>query len=273
MRSNLFEIKYFETYYFANIISNILREPFAYFRSLDEFFGENNYRNFFKPFPKISRLHHFIMFIIESINFEEINSEQIKAIASHKTKLWIEMAFEHYEFKFESFDNWIVSQEKSRMDINEDDIIEYLNEIQLSGPYELLLERMANEIFFILFLNRQVLQWFNNLVANQIQHCYLEEIDIEDLVFFRRDGILKRVNIPNWVRKAVFHRDRGLCVNCNKDLSGLLSIGSTENFDHMVPLAIGGINDVTNIQLLCEACNKSKHAKQIQTSSKYEKWY
>ena len=47
----------------------------------------------------------------------------------------------------------------------------------------------------------------------------------------------------------------------------------TGNFDHIIPLALGGINDVTNIQLLCESCNKSKGANKISTSTKYERWY
>ena len=273
MRPSLFEIKYFETYYFANIINNILRDPFAYLRSLDDFFGENNYKEFLEPFPKISRLHNFITFIIDSINYEEINDEQTEAFINRKTKLWIEIAFEHYEFEFESFDNWLLYQDKGRQDITEDDIVEYLNELQLSGPYEQLLERMAEEIFFILFLNRQTLQRFNSMIASQIQFRDLDELDREDLFFFKKSGILKRVNIPSWVQRAVLHRDRGMCVSCSKDISGLLNIGYTENFDHIIPLAVGGINDVTNIQLLCETCNKSKQAKEIETSLKYEKWY
>lgn len=31
--------------------------------------------------------------------------------------------------------------------------------------------------------------------------------------------------------------------------------------DHIVPLVAGGSNDITNIQLLCQFCNNSKHAK------------
>lgn len=33
--------------------------------------------------------------------------------------------------------------------------------------------------------------------------------------------------------------------------------------DHVVPLALGGANDITNIQPLCRACNSSKGAREI----------
>ncbi len=273
MRPNLFEIKYFETYYFANIINNVLRDPFPYLRSLNDFFGDHNYKNFLQPFPKISRLHEFIMFIVNSIHFEDINEKEVEAYISRKNRLWVEIAFEHYDYTYEKFDDWLLDQNKSRNETNEDDIIAYLNELQFCGPYQELLERMSEEIFFILFLNRQCLQQFNTMISNQIEDKELDELDEEDLIYFKKNGILKRINIPVWVQRAVLYRDRGMCASCNKDISGQISIGAIENFDHIIPLKLGGINDVTNIQLLCEACNKSKQAKSVSTSLKYERWY
>lgn len=60
------------------------------------------------------------------------------------------------------------------------------------------------------------------------------------------------------------------------DLTGILSISgsSSENYDHIVPLARGGLNDVTNIQLLCEDCNRQKlHHKAMTSDYYYEDWY
>ncbi|MFS7394050.1 HNH endonuclease [Carnobacterium maltaromaticum] len=45
------------------------------------------------------------------------------------------------------------------------------------------------------------------------------------------------------------------------------------NYDHIVPLNLFGLNDVTNIQLLCEECNMKKLDKNYSTSQFYEKWY
>lgn len=44
-------------------------------------------------------------------------------------------------------------------------------------------------------------------------------------------------------------------------------------FDHIVPLAAGGLNDVTNLQLLCRACNREKSADRLRPSAEYRRWY
>jgi len=60
----------------------------------------------------------------------------------------------------------------------------------------------------------------------------------------------KRPAIPEDVRIAVWRRDEGKCTKC----------GSRENleYDHIIPISKGGNNTVRNIELLCEACNRSK---------------
>jgi 5-methylcytosine-specific restriction endonuclease McrA len=58
--------------------------------------------------------------------------------------------------------------------------------------------------------------------------------------------------IPSAVRREVWVRDGGICVQC----------GSKERleFDHIIPVAMGGSNTTRNIQLLCEVCNREKSA-------------
>ena len=62
----------------------------------------------------------------------------------------------------------------------------------------------------------------------------------------------RRAAIPRDVKTAVWRRDEGRCVDC----------GSRENleFDHVIPVAMGGSNTERNIQLLCEPCNRGKGA-------------
>jgi HNH endonuclease/type III secretion system-like peptide-binding chaperone len=61
-----------------------------------------------------------------------------------------------------------------------------------------------------------------------------------------------RPAVPVEVRREVWTRDGGQCVDC----------GSRENleYDHIIPLSKGGANTVRNIELRCESCNRRKAA-------------
>lgn len=62
----------------------------------------------------------------------------------------------------------------------------------------------------------------------------------------------RRAPIPQDVKIAVWQRDAGRCVECGeqRDLE----------FDHIIPLAMGGANTMRNLQLLCGPCNRRKGA-------------
>jgi 5-methylcytosine-specific restriction endonuclease McrA len=62
----------------------------------------------------------------------------------------------------------------------------------------------------------------------------------------------RRGSIPADELREAWKRCDGQCVLC----------GSREKleFDHIVPVALGGSNTARNIQLLCEPCNRSKGA-------------
>jgi 5-methylcytosine-specific restriction endonuclease McrA len=57
-------------------------------------------------------------------------------------------------------------------------------------------------------------------------------------------------------------------------LSGLINLENLENYDHIVALARFGLNDVCNLQLLCERCNQvEKRDGDAVTSARYQSWY
>ena len=115
---------------------------------------------------------------------------------------------------------------------------------------------------------------FNDMMAAEVQRRANEDItNVEAAARFARPGVLRRVTIPKWAQRAVYFRDRGFCVFCHQDLTGIVNIGSAENYDHVVPLGRGGLNDVTNLQLLCSAGNSKKRMGEPMTSSQYEAWY
>lgn len=65
------------------------------------------------------------------------------------------------------------------------------------------------------------------------------------------DGSL-RESIASSVRQEVWDRDGGKCQKC----------GAKTNlqFDHVIPVSLGGANSAANLQILCESCNRLKGA-------------
>jgi len=59
--------------------------------------------------------------------------------------------------------------------------------------------------------------------------------------------------IPDDVKIFVWKRDGGSCIIC----------GARANleFDHIIPVALGGATTTRNLQLLCEPCNRKKGAR------------
>ena len=64
-----------------------------------------------------------------------------------------------------------------------------------------------------------------------------------------------RINIPQSVRKYVLQRDNYQCQSCGKK-----NTETTLNIDHIIALAKGGSNDLSNLQVLCGKCNQTKSA-------------
>ena len=67
-----------------------------------------------------------------------------------------------------------------------------------------------------------------------------------------QDPAPSRKAISDAVKAEVWKRDGGRCVEC----------GSKEqlNFDHVIPVALGGSNESANLQVLCSTCNRNKGA-------------
>ena len=65
-------------------------------------------------------------------------------------------------------------------------------------------------------------------------------------------GAPRRERIPRAIRLAVFERDGGCCAACGSrfDLQ----------YDHVIPLHLGGASTAANLQLLCADCNRAKGA-------------
>ncbi|HEX4832200.1 MAG TPA: HNH endonuclease [Trebonia sp.] len=62
----------------------------------------------------------------------------------------------------------------------------------------------------------------------------------------------RREHIPADLKRAVFERDGGQCVQCGSNFN--------LQYDHVIPVALGGATSEPNLQLLCADCNRAKSA-------------
>jgi 5-methylcytosine-specific restriction endonuclease McrA len=60
---------------------------------------------------------------------------------------------------------------------------------------------------------------------------------------------------PKLVRYVAFWRCSGNCQNCSKEL-----YPGSYQYDHIIPVSIGGKSDLANCQVLCRQCHNDKTA-------------
>jgi 5-methylcytosine-specific restriction endonuclease McrA len=91
--------------------------------------------------------------------------------------------------------------------------------------------------------------------AQMVKNEYLKEQQLYERILSpsTQEDTNARRPISESVRNEVWRRDQGMCVSC----------GSRERieFDHIIPVSLGGGNTARNIELLCEACNRAKSNK------------
>lgn len=88
--------------------------------------------------------------------------------------------------------------------------------------------------------------------AANTRRLRLEKAHALQAMTARLDVRARREPIPQDVKVAVWQRDGGRCATCGSNLN--------LEFDHIIPLAMGGANTMRNLQLLCETCNRRKGA-------------
>jgi hypothetical protein len=273
MYRELQTMAYYETYYYANVIGNVLKDTNPYLRNLNDWHEDREGPLFLTPFPKWSVLHDLSQFIILGLAYEQIDDIAIDSFAVNGDDLWVDKTLRYHGFTVPGFRPWLKERGTRSDDLTEEDANDYYSSLFESGELGDLLEHLSNEVFFLLFANRSLLSQLNEYAAAAVSHVSPDDVEDEHAQHLSAPGVLRRTSIPEWARRAVYFRDRGRCVLCNCDLTGLVSLQNDDHFDHIIPLKQSGLNDVTNLQLLCASCNQKKGARLVGTSDRYERWY
>lgn len=169
---------------------------------------ELNVNDFFEPlfettdeineFSKHSLLHSYCEWVIQQNIWDEeeniieiVRSEyKSKQYSRNTGTLWIDRAINHYCQANYDFLDWIKDSAKAvdqMSDVEIDDSrYDYLSNLQLGEEYDTCITRLSNEMFYILFQNREFLYRFNYYLAiyNKVKQ--------------------NRIFIPKWSQRAVF---------------------------------------------------------------------
>lgn len=267
---------YFDTYWVSSMVSEIIRDPFPFLRKVHELYENLElWPNWLiKPYQQRSLLHCFIGHAIDTVLDEYLDLEAEAIAERRKDTKWLERGLVAYGIDHVPFLKWAESKGTAREDICNDHIVDWWEQsLGYEDKRQEFIDRTIEEVFFLLFLDRELLRSLHDFASFHVRGLAIEDVPAESACFFESSGRLRRVKPPQWAQRAVFYRDRGKCVLCRRDLSGLLGVDAKVAFDHVVPLARGGLNDVTNLQLLCQKCNLEKQAGRPVTSNWVQCWY
>jgi hypothetical protein len=138
------------------------------------------------------------------------------------------------------------------------------NKVEVEAILELQADRaveLVREDQRAYWLFRNCFYWEDeNLNADDVKALALQRIRKRERQLATAHSLMRaeeagqpvRAPVPVEVRRPVFERDGGRCVECggNFDLQ----------YDHVIPFSLGGATTVDNLQLLCGDCNRKKGA-------------
>jgi hypothetical protein len=207
-------------------------------------------------FSKASVLAHFCFTMIRLYDLQRARKDPEEFDIDE-----LEAALRRHSVSFVSFQEFMRRNHSKAVDdaYVELDYLHSWMASQEEDTFASLWNRMTDEVFHLLFGNREFLLNFNLQLAAYRQEC--------------GHAPSRRCAIPQWVKRAVYFRERGKCALCKKDLSGLVAIDPKQHYDHIVPLKALGANDPCNMQLLCAKCNLGKAASVARTSVVYDPWW
>ena len=68
----------------------------------------------------------------------------------------------------------------------------------------------------------------------------------------------KIIRQREWNRKVLINKYNATCAHCGDQVNLIHDHPKQATIDHILPLSRGGLDNLTNMQLLCNDCNQSK---------------
>jgi hypothetical protein len=285
-------IKHTAIYYFLSQLDRFVTEDLILDRYLSDYF-ESAIWDYIVPFQKWTALHMFSSMFVDmvldadldrAVGLTYVRFGSCAACGSlHRPAAHLLATDLCHIHGIDSstldtaLDGWVAPRDcclEASEEIPSGDLEEAWSDWKLEEGCEHLIEQITEEMFFVLFANRSFLRRFNHHMALRIGMLSPDENTKHLLCTGSQgNGRLIRARPPDWAKRAVYFRDRGYCCDCGRNLDNSRTPINAAEYDHIVPLAAGGMNDVTNLQLLCKQCNRSKRAQMSHTSDLYERWY
>lgn len=97
--------------------------------------------------------------------------------------------------------------------------------------------------------NRVLWKWMTQEELAEVR----EQKRVEALIKRDKDGRIKRKSYAKSTRKMIYDKSNGHCELCGRSI-----LFEEMTLDHIKALSMGGIDDVSNLQSCCHACNLFK---------------
>lgn len=68
----------------------------------------------------------------------------------------------------------------------------------------------------------------------------------------------KIIRQREWNRKVLLNKFNSCCAHCGDQVNLIHDDPKQATIDHIVPLSRGGLDNIRNMQLLCNECNQAK---------------
>jgi HNH endonuclease len=242
------------------VVSNFWYENFEEFFDT---FKDEIIDSIVKPKP-ITAVHHYLHFyqdIYEDIDIMRRSLDNMKEVYDFITRTLDEVNL-HPNLPKPDFEK--CNDEYGHFKCGCTEIIEQWIDF-VNKNAEQINNLIVHSAFQFIFQDRKFLHDFHLRLAKFVEN-EMDYIKKKYPDFVTAKKRIKRQPFPQWLKSAVFHRDKGTCVICRCDLSNLIRQQNQIHIDHIVPLNLFGSNDASNMQLLCERCNTSKGDRSTDTS-------